>query len=97
MNTTLVLVATNSELTKEEVNLLAKMAGGGVGRVVVPSHTIYDGDVIFAVSTCEKRKIELSLLGLLAQEAVLEAILRAVKKAEGIWGIPSSKELGWGL
>lgn len=50
-NTTIGLVATDATLTKAEARRLAVMAHDGFARALWPSHTPYDGDTIFALST----------------------------------------------
>lgn len=90
-NTTIGVVATNARLTKEQVNKLAQMAQAGVARTIRPSYTMYDGDVLFALSLGNKMS-DLNLLGAVAAEVVAEAIVRAVLKAETLGGIPSAKD-----
>jgi L-aminopeptidase/D-esterase-like protein len=76
--TTLGVVATNAALTKEEANLVAMMAHDGLARALRPAHTLYDGDVIFALSA-GRQKGEVSAIGHAAAEVVADAIVRAVK------------------
>lgn len=90
-NTTIGVVATNARLTKEQVNKLAQMAQAGVTRTIRPSHTMYDGDVLFALSLGE-RDSDITLLGSVAAEVVATAIVRAVLQAETMAGIPSVKD-----
>jgi len=77
-NTTLSVVATNASLTKEQCTKLAQMAQNGFARAIRPAHTMYDGDIVFALSTGEK-KADINYLGALACELVAESIVRAVK------------------
>lgn len=90
-NTTIGVVATNARLTKEQVNKLAQMAEAGVSQAIRPSHTMYDGDVLFALSIGDET-YDVSLLGAVAVGVVNEAIIRAVLKAETLGGIPSVKD-----
>ena len=76
-HTTLAVVATNARLTKEQVNKLAQMAQNGIARVTRPAHTMYDGDVVFALSTGD-HTADINLLGETAAQMVSQAILRAV-------------------
>ena len=46
-----------------------------LGRVIRPSHTPWDGDVAFALSTGRGPPAPLPLLAILAQEAVAEAVV----------------------
>jgi L-aminopeptidase/D-esterase-like protein len=94
-NTTIGLVATNAKLTKAEVNRVALMADDGFARAINPSHTSGDGDTVFALATGRwTGQANASMIGALAAEAMAEAIVRAVSKAETLAGVPSAKELG---
>jgi L-aminopeptidase/D-esterase-like protein len=95
-NTTIGLVATNAKLTKAEINRVALMADDGFARAINPSHTIGDGDTVFALATgrWEGEGANVTMIGALAAEAMAEAIVRAVSKAETLAGVPSAKELG---
>ncbi|GAB4179003.1 MAG: P1 family peptidase [Calditrichia bacterium] len=78
-NTTLVLVVTNAKLSKTQLSRVAKIAQNGIGRAIRPSHTMFDGDIVFAVSTAEKEmKMDVSLIGECAAFSVEQAILSAV-------------------
>ncbi len=91
-NTVIGVVATNAQLNKEQANKLAQMAQTGIARTIDPCRTMYDGDVIFALS-CGKKKVDINALGSVAAEVVATAIIRAVLHAETMDGIPSVKEL----
>lgn len=94
-NTTIGLVATNARLSKVDVNRLAMMADDGFARAINPSHTVGDGDTVFALATGRwEGEANLTTIGALAAEAMAEAIVRAVSKAESLAGVPSAKELG---
>jgi len=86
-NTTLVVVATNAGLTKEQANKLAQLGHDGLARVISPVHTMYDGDTVFALSTGDA-KADMIPLGVAAVEVVAEAVKRAVRLAKGLGGIP---------
>jgi L-aminopeptidase/D-esterase-like protein len=93
-STTIAVVATNARLTKTEATKIAQMAHDGVARTVVPAHTPYDGDTIFALATGTMEKApELLVIGALAADAVSDAILRAVRAARGIEGYPAARDL----
>jgi len=91
-NTIIGVVATNAQLNKEQANKLAQMAQVGIARTIDPCRTMYDGDVIFALS-CGKWKVDTSALGSVAAQVVATAIIRAVLQAETMGGIPSVKDL----
>ena len=94
-NTTVGLVATNARLSKADVNRLALMADDGFARAIVPSHTVGDGDTIFALATGRwDGDVNLTLIGALAADAMAEAIVRAAARAESSNGVPSARELG---
>ena len=91
-NTTLGVVATNACLNKEQINKLAQMAQDGLARAINPSHTMYDGDTIFALSLGDKAG-DLTTLGAAAANVVAEAIVRAVEQAETMSGVPAIKDM----
>jgi L-aminopeptidase/D-esterase-like protein len=94
-NTTIGLVATNAKLSKAEVNRVALMADDGFARAISPSHTVGDGDTVFALATGRwSGDANITVIGALAAEAMADAIVRAVAKAESSHGVPSARELG---
>lgn len=78
-NTTLGVVATNADLTREEVTKIAQMAQDGFARTISPSHTQYDGDIIFVLSTNATVKVNALLIGSIAAELTANAVIRATK------------------
>jgi L-aminopeptidase/D-esterase-like protein len=86
-NTTLAVVATNALLTKVQAQKLAQFAGLGVARSIWPVNTTSDGDTTFALSVGEA-KANINSLGSAAAAAVSQAILRAVKLAKSMGGVP---------
>ena len=94
-NTTIGLVATNARLTKAQTTKIAQMAQDGLARTIYPAHTMGDGDTVFALATGTLEGQEnVTLIGALAADVMAEAILRAVRLAEGLPGIPSVSDLG---
>jgi len=89
-NTTLVVVATNASLTKLEASKLAQLASLGMARTIDPVNTMSDGDLVVALSIGES-KAPVDSLGVAAAEAVSESILRAVRLAPTLGGIPGLK------
>ena len=87
-NTTLVVVATNATLNKERAILLAQAGSEGIGDAVRPSHTLYDGDTVFALGTGAVDAAQ-SALERLAGPVVAEAIRRGVRLAEPLGGVPA--------
>ena len=93
-NTTLVVVATNARLTKTQASKVAQMAHDGIARAVWPVHTPVDGDTAFALATGTlAQPVDLLRVGALAADVTADAILRAVRNARGLPGLPSVSEL----
>ena len=94
-NTTIGIVATNAELTKAQATKIAQMAHDGFARAIYPAHTAGDGDTVFSLATGTwDGETNLTIVGALAADVMTEAILRAVRLAEGLPGIPSVSDLG---
>lgn len=94
-NSTIAVVATNARLSKTEVNRVALMADDGLARAVVPSHTIGDGDTVFALATGRwAGTADASIIGALAAEVLAEAIVRAAARTDSLGGFPSARQLG---
>jgi L-aminopeptidase/D-esterase-like protein len=90
-NTTLGIVATNARLAKSGANKVAQMAHDGFARAIEPVHTTVDGDVAFAASVGEVDAAT-DVVGAWGARVMQEAILRAVRVARGVPGIPSLSE-----
>ncbi|HWM22899.1 MAG TPA: P1 family peptidase [Ilumatobacteraceae bacterium] len=54
LNTTIGVIATSARLTKAEVSKLASVGHDGIARAVRPSHSLFDGDTVFALATCDQ-------------------------------------------
>lgn len=52
--TTIAVVATDAILTQAEALRMATAAQDGLARAIVPSHTPFDGDLVFAIATGRK-------------------------------------------
>jgi len=91
-STTLVVVATNANLTGAQATKLAQVAHHGLVRTIVPVHTTLDGDLVIALAN-GTIEADLNSLGLAAADAVAEAILRAVMKATSLGGLPTWADL----
>ncbi len=92
-NTTLAVVATNAALTPAECKRTATAAHAGLARALNPSHTLVDGDTVFALSTRAiefdrnpdfARTVGLVTVQTAAAEAVRLAILDAVRRATAV-------------
>jgi L-aminopeptidase/D-esterase len=86
-NTTLAVVATNAALSKVQATKVAQMAQHGLVRAISPVHTTGDGDLVIALSAGSVQA-DINALGIAAAEAVAEAIVRAVRKARTLGGVP---------
>ena len=86
-NTTLAVVATNARLNKVQANKLAQFASLGMARTIYPVNTMADGDIAFALSL-GTLPADINNLGVAAAEAVAQAILRAVRLATTLGGVP---------
>ena len=93
INTTIGVVATDASLDKEQVNKMAQMAHDGLARTIRPAHTMVDGDAMFALATGKAGPEDVTVLGAIAAEVVAEAIVRAVRQAEGLAGIPAARDM----
>lgn len=90
-NTTIGVVATNARLSKEGANKLAQLAWNGYALAIRPT-TMFDGDTVFALSTGEASG-DLTAVGAVAAHMVAQAIVRAVKAAESLHGIPAHHDM----
>jgi L-aminopeptidase/D-esterase-like protein len=86
-NTTLAVVATNARISKVEATKLAQFASLGMARAIYPVNTMLDGDTTFALAIGD-RPADINSLGVAAAEAVVQAILRAVRSAKSLGGVP---------
>ena len=91
-NTTLGVVATNAKLNKAALTKVAQLAHDGLARSIWPVHTMWDGDTIFTLS-CGTEIADITMVGIMAAEAVAEAVRRAVITARSLGGIPSLNEI----
>lgn len=92
-HTTLVVVATNVQLSRQALVNVARAGADGLARRIVPIGTMFDGDVVFACSAgaVEAQAIQVEQL---AREAVETAVERAVRLARGRDGIPGLGDSG---
>jgi L-aminopeptidase/D-esterase-like protein len=87
-NTTLAVVATNAAVDRTGLESLAHAAGDALARRIVPYGTLFDGDVVFAVSTAAAVPASTLQVEALAALAAPVAVERAVRLARGIRDIP---------
>jgi L-aminopeptidase/D-esterase-like protein len=97
INTTIAAIATNVELTKAQATKVAQMAHDGMARAILPAHTMFDGDTIFALSTGERAIVDLeeegmwgdtaariNMIGSAAADTLARAIIHGMLAAESI-------------
>lgn len=79
-NTILTVVVTNQKIDTRSLNQLAKQVHTSMGRAIQPFHTLFDGDVLYAVTTNEVENPLLSEIGLgiVASEVVWDVVLSIV-------------------
>jgi L-aminopeptidase/D-esterase-like protein len=95
-NTTIGVIATTALLDPSGVNRLATIAHDGLALAIRPAHTAYDGDTLFALSLPASDATpptgqDLVMLGQAAAEVVAEAIVRGVRAATSLHGVPSAQ------
>jgi len=91
-NTVIGIVATDAKLSKTEANKLARVAQVGIARTIDPCHTMYDGDALFTLSLGDK-EADPTALGAAAAQVVAQAIVRAIRKAKTLAGVPAAKDV----
>lgn len=80
-NTTIAIVATDAALDKSQCKRMAVAAHDGMARAIWPSHTPFDGDLVFALSTSTRPAPtdgDVLALGHFAAVCLARAIARAV-------------------
>jgi len=93
-NSTIGVVATNATLTKTQAAKVAQMAHDGLARAITPVHSLADGDTLFALATGTLAgEADVSRVGALAAEAVSDAVLRAVRAARSLPGLPAARDI----
>lgn len=74
-NTTLVVVGTDACISKAEAQALSQSAHIGIARVTRPSHTAFDGDSAFVLSTGTGPTAPVAALSVAVQEVVARALI----------------------
>lgn len=91
-NTTIGVIVTNAKLTKAQANKLAALTQDAYARAIRPTHTIWDGDSVFAMATGDV-DANMLMIGSLAVRAMEQAIVNAAKNAQTAREIPSYQEI----
>ncbi len=80
-NTTIAIVATDAALDKPAATRMAAAAHDGLARALYPSHTPFDGDLVFGVSTCARPlQGDAFAARLLIEHAAAHCLARAVAR-----------------
>jgi L-aminopeptidase/D-esterase-like protein len=91
-HTTIGVVATSARLTKAEAGKVASLGMLGFARALSPPHTAVDGDTLFALSVGDAAA-DVTRLGLAAADAVARAIVRGIRAATSLPGLPAAADL----
>ena len=91
-NTTIGAVLTNARLTKAQAAKVASVAHDAYARAIKPVHTMNDGDTVFAFASGEA-EAPVDVVGVMAAEAMEQAIRNAVTAARGACGLPAACDL----
>ena len=79
-NTTLAVIATNADLDRVQLQALAQSGSDALARRITPYGSLFDGDVIFAVSTAAVQPKSAMQVDAIAALVVPEAVERAVRR-----------------
>jgi putative pantetheine hydrolase len=106
LHTSIGVVATTANLTRAETKRLAMASHDGLARAVRPSHTMFDGDLFFAVATgaaslpsaaeegfAGQRARALIAIHAAGADTVTRAAAHAVLDAHSLAGIPAYRDL----
>ena len=98
-NTTIAVVATSASLSKDSANKVAQMAHNGLAQDIRPAHTMFDGDTVFALAlgtasqvgtTQATAALQVSIIGAAAATTLARAIIKAVRNATELHGVPAA-------
>lgn len=93
-NTTLVLVATDAELTPASCDIVGRQGSAGFARAVCPVFGEFDGDVLVTVSCGRTGKfLHRTVLGEMAADVIAEAIVQGVLHAESVPPHPAARDV----
>ena len=92
LNTTLGVIATDVQLSREDLKKAIRLAHNGLAKTISPLHTTFDGDIIFALSLGEK-EADVNTVGILAEAALTHAVTRSVQRADGLGAIPAFQDI----
>ena len=91
-NTVLCAVMINAKISKQQAFFLAERAHYGIARRIDPSHTSFDGDVVFVISIPEI-EVNIDMASSIIVKSVEDSIINSVKYSEGLFGIKSYRDI----
>ena len=95
-HTTIGIVATDAALDGAEARRVAALGQLGLAAALSPPHLSVDGDALFCLATGSLARAEappVDALGLAAGDCVAEAIVRAIRTATTLGGLPAWGDL----
>ncbi|HVK25489.1 MAG TPA: P1 family peptidase, partial [Actinokineospora sp.] len=96
LNTTIGVVATDAVLDKAKCKRLAMSAQIGLARAVRPSHSLFDGDTVFAAATGAREvasPLELDALYAAAADVFARAVVHGVLAATTVGDLRSYQDV----
>lgn len=91
-NTTIGCIVTDARLVKSEAAWVAALGMDGFALALSPPHLATDGDTLFCLSVGD-RDVDPAAVGKAAAQAVARAIVRGVRAATGLPGLPAARDL----
>ena len=78
-NTTLTVIVTNQAMGLRELNQMARQVHSSLARAIDPFHTMYDGDVLYAVTTnqIDPAPLKYNEVSYIASEMAWDAVLNS--------------------
>ncbi len=104
-NTTLAVLATDAILAKTQAKKIAMMAHDGMARAIRPAHTMFDGDIVFCLSTGKLPLPEtpgffaasaaqaINDIGHAAADCLARAIIRGILDAQSGYDLTAYRDL----
>jgi len=82
-NTTLTVIVTNQTMGLRELNQMSRQVHSSMARAIDPFHTMYDGDVLYCVTTntVDPAPLNYNEVSYLASELAWDAVLRSFQSA----------------
>lgn len=91
-NTVLSAVVVNAKISKQQAFFLAERAHYGIARRIDPSHTSFDGDVVFVISVPEV-EVNIDMASSMIVKSVEDSIVNSVKNSKSLFGIKSYQDI----